>query len=93
MDYRAALVYLARTYATATNRSVARVSTLVRNHGGFFDRLERGQGCTMDTFFEVLEWFERNWPAGTVWPRGVPTTEQIRNIGLCAERRPEAEAA
>ena len=86
-DYRDALLALGDTYARATGRSRARVATMVRNQGAFFDRLEAGQGCTVDTFFEVLRWFRDNWPAGTDWPDGVVTPEQIMNIGLALPPR------
>lgn len=77
MDYRHELILLAETYAAATKRSVARISTLVRNDGKFFDKLKGGAGCTMDTYQSSLRWFSQNWPADTPWPESIarPTAE------------------
>ena len=71
MEYRQQLLTLAATYAGATDRSRARVATMVRNCGHFFDRLESGSSCTVDTYLKVKQWFADNWPADTPWPAGV----------------------
>ena len=78
MDYRANLLTVAKAYGHATNRSLARVSTLVRNDGKFFDRIEKGAGCTMATYGLCMRWFSKNWPAGAEWPEGVdrPTADE-----------------
>lgn len=56
-------------------KSLARISTIVLNQGGFFDRLRSGKTCTLDSFEAVLRWFSDadNWPA-----RSIP--EQINTI-------------
>lgn len=72
MDYRTHLLTLARAYGDATHRSLARVSTLVRNDGKFFRRLNEGAGCTMDTYAKCLRWFADHWPHDRSWPDGVP---------------------
>lgn len=76
MDYRSRLTTLADRYARATNRSLARVSTLVRNDGKFFDRLKDGRGCTVDTYESSLQWFSDHWPAGEPWPKGIMRPER-----------------
>ena len=72
MNYRAHILTLARLYCEATGRSLSRVSTVVRNDGKFFRRLDEGAGCTMDTYGKCLRWFSEHWPEGTSWPDGVP---------------------
>jgi hypothetical protein len=71
MDHKADLLTIAHAFGTATNRSLARVSTMVRNDGKFFDRLERGAGCTMATYEACMQWFADNWPEDAEWPTGV----------------------
>ena len=71
MDYRSRLLLVARTFATAERLSLARVSTKVRNDGKFFDRIEKGAGCTVDTFELVMRWFSDRWPEGVPWPEEV----------------------
>lgn len=92
IDYREVLLVVARAYGRATNRSLARVSTLVRGHGAFLDRLSAGQGCTVDTFLQVLDWFWTNWPDDTAWPAGVVTPAQIESIGIAMPQRRSAAA-
>jgi hypothetical protein len=71
MDHKADLLTIAHAFGRATNRSLARVSTMVRNDGKFFDRLERGAGCTMATFEACMQWFADNWPDDVTWPEGI----------------------
>lgn len=80
MDYRIRLLLLAETYAAATNRSVPRIATLIRNDGKFFAGLKQGRGCTVDTYEDCLQWFSNNWPPDLRWP-----TEAVA--------RPEPDAA
>lgn len=77
MDYRGHLLSLAEAYAAATKRSLARVSTLVRNDGKFFDKLKEGKDCTMGTYQSSLQWFSDNWPTDTAWPEGVPRPARV----------------
>lgn len=70
MEYRDQLLTLARVYATATNRSEARVGTLVANSGSFFLRLREGKTLTVDLYLRVQGWFASNWPADLPWPDG-----------------------
>lgn len=71
MDYRKQILRLADIYANRTGRSTARIATLIHNQGQFFERLEEGKGCTVDTFLKALCWFEANWPEDLPWPEGV----------------------
>jgi hypothetical protein len=73
MDARQQLLALARAYAAARGISLARVSTLAHNQGGFFARLEdRRGGFTFATFEKCMRWFSANWPEGHDWPTDVP---------------------
>lgn len=76
MDYKADLLTVARAFGNATNRSLSRVSTMVRNDGKFFDRLDRGAGCTMATYEICMQWFANHWPDGVEWPSGVARPEK-----------------
>lgn len=69
MDYRNTLLEAADKHCRATGKSRSTLANLVANDGKFFDRIERGGGCTMDTFENVMRWFSEN-PA--------PTTKQPR---------------
>jgi len=71
MEYRSRLLLVAQTFAEVQHLSLARVSTKVRNDGKFFDRIEKGAGCTVDTYELVMQWFSDRWPGGVAWPEGV----------------------
>jgi hypothetical protein len=68
MDYRTRLRTLADRYSAATGLSLARIATLVHNQGAFFVKLERGAGCTVDTYEKFVAWFAERWPEGAEWP-------------------------
>lgn len=71
MDYRETLLTVARAYSAAAGLSMARVSTLVRNDGKFFKRMEEsGAGCTMATYEAAMRWFAQHWPGTADWPAG-----------------------
>lgn len=70
MQYIAPLT-LARTYAAHIGRSLFTVAARVGVHPKFFQRLEAGHGCRVDTYAAVLVWFDRNWPDDLDWPAGV----------------------
>ena len=72
MDYRETLLTVAHAYCVATDLSLARVSTLVRNDGKFFKRMaESGAGCTMATYEAAMRWFVQHWPTDKEWPMGI----------------------
>ncbi|MDX2074683.1 MAG: hypothetical protein SFX19_10040 [Alphaproteobacteria bacterium] len=62
MNYRENLLIAAKNYCAATGKSLATVSTFVMNDGKFFDRIESGGGCTMDTYQKVMDWLETHTP-------------------------------
>lgn len=71
MTYRKELLELARLYAAARILSRSRIATLCRNDGKFFDRIERGGGCTVDTFLATKLWFSERWPIEIEWPADI----------------------
>ncbi|PIE16347.1 MAG: hypothetical protein CSA68_02665 [Rhodobacterales bacterium] len=73
VDQKNALIALADMYAQHTNRTHWRVSYLVRGDGKFFDRLNRGGGCTLKTAQKVFQWFSDHWPDQEIeWPADIP---------------------
>jgi hypothetical protein len=70
MQYTAPLT-LARTYAAHIGRSLYTVAARVGVHPKFFQRLEAGHGCRVDTYAAVLGWFDANWPDDLDWPGDV----------------------
>lgn len=50
------LLKLADCYCQETNRSHARVSTIILNNSRFFGRLRAGGDCTTRTYDRVLSW-------------------------------------
>jgi hypothetical protein len=71
MNHREKLLSLAHRFAEARGLSIARVSTLVRNDGKFFDGLATGKDCTLTTLEYCLQWFSNHWPSDATWPEGV----------------------
>ncbi|UZW54946.1 hypothetical protein NUH86_15945 [Sphingobium sp. JS3065] len=57
-----------RAVAARGGKSLARVATIVVNHGSFFDRLERGATCTVRNLDKFAAYFSdaANWPEGVV---------------------------
>ncbi|MEO1084644.1 MAG: hypothetical protein AAFY88_10400 [Acidobacteriota bacterium] len=73
MDYRDRLLGLAETYRAARGLSLARVSTLVRNDGKFFDSMRakkngKRRSCTVETYETAISWFDDEWPEDLEWP-------------------------
>ncbi len=66
------LLTLAEAYAAASRRSLATVGRRACGNDGLFRRIAEGQGCHSDTLERAWIWFDRNWPADTVWPATVP---------------------
>lgn len=72
INLRTSLLALADAYSGEVDahggKSLARVSTIVLNQGGFFQRLRDGKTCTLDSFEAILRWFSsaENWPRGLI---------------------------
>lgn len=66
------LVKQAKTYSAHTGKTLSTISSYAVRDGKFFDRLERGGGCTLRTAERLILWFSDNWPDDLEWPSGVP---------------------
>lgn len=71
MDIREHLVTLIDRYAAARNLSPSRVTTLVFNSGGMYQRLVDRREITIGRAENALRWFSANWPDGVAWPEGI----------------------
>lgn len=71
MTAREQLLTVASAYADARDISIARVSTIVFNHGRRLRSVAEGRDIRTGTFERAMLWFSRNWPADTEWPDGV----------------------
>jgi hypothetical protein len=54
------LLALADRYCQETNRSRARVATIILNHSPFFARLEAGGDCRTRTYDKVHAWLVKH---------------------------------
>lgn len=78
MDMLASLITVSDEYARITQRSRARVSTLVFNQGGRLDDFASGRKSpTLRTLQSAMLWFSRNWPEGCSWPDGIARPEVL----------------
>ncbi|HEV7284032.1 MAG TPA: hypothetical protein VGN75_04175 [Kaistia sp.] len=66
------------TYSNATGLSLARISTLVFNHGAKFELLQKGSDINTRSFERAMLWFSAHWPDDQAWPEGVarPVVEE-----------------
>ncbi|HEV7284713.1 MAG TPA: hypothetical protein VGN75_07630 [Kaistia sp.] len=62
-------------YSAATGLSLARISTLVFNHGAKFELLQQGSDINTRSFERAMCWFSTNWPDTRPWPACVPRPE------------------
>jgi hypothetical protein len=63
---------LGSAYAAHIDRSLYTVAARIGVHPKLFERLRDGKGCHVDTYTEVLRWFDLHWPADLEWPEAVP---------------------
>ena len=58
MDYRTELLNLGKRAEAATGLALATIGFKVAKDGKFFDRLEAGGGCTVDTYLAAKKRLE-----------------------------------
>ena len=58
MNWRQKLLEQADRWCAATGLSRATLGTKAAGGGRFFERIEQGKGCTVDTYQRVLDWIE-----------------------------------
>lgn len=80
------LCQLADIWAVASDRSVARLATIVLNRGHFFETLRSGGDCGTETFEKFLTFFRdgSNWPAQRVPQDAVDLLDNFENIAVAA---------
>ncbi len=80
------LCQLAEIWATANDRSVARLATIVLNRGHFFETLRNGGDCGTETFEKFLSFFRdgANWPDQRVPQDAVDLLDNFENIAVSA---------
>lgn len=79
MDYRAQLIELVESMATATHLSEARLANLAGCGSRFFTRLRNGGGCRVDTLVRVIQFFSDNWPDKCEWPASIKRPDKTKS--------------
>lgn len=76
MNQRSELIALARMYcehrSKSKNLSLARLSTLIFNHGARLANISQGADFTLHSYQKALQWFSSHWPADLPWPSDIP---------------------
>lgn len=76
MNQRSELISLARIYcehrSKSKNLSLARLSTLIFNHGARLARISQGADFTLHSYQKALGWFSNHWPTDLSWPADIP---------------------
>jgi len=72
------IITLAETLADFLGRSEATISNKCVGHARLFSRLRNGNGCNVNTFNLVVEWFADNWPEDLAWPKGITRPNQSK---------------
>lgn len=52
----------ASDYCVSKGLSKSTLGRFIVNDGKFFDRIEQGGGCTMETYEKVMSWLSTNKP-------------------------------
>lgn len=65
-NYRKELCQKADEYCAVTGNSRGYLASMIVNDARFFDRIESGGGCTVDTYQKVMSWFEKNKPSAEI---------------------------
>ena len=63
---------LASSYCESTGLSLARVSTLIFNHGSRLKNISDGAGLTVASAEKATSWFSDHWPDDLPWPSDIP---------------------
>jgi hypothetical protein len=72
------LLLLAKTLAAHKERTLNTVARWSGVHLTFFERLEAGAGCRVDTYRKVFDWFDENWPDDLAWPADVQRPSAVK---------------
>ncbi|MFT4013006.1 MAG: hypothetical protein QM682_06310 [Paracoccus sp. (in: a-proteobacteria)] len=66
------LAGMAKTYADHSGLKLSTVAAYAVNDGKFFDRIEKGGGCTLRTAKRLIDFLADRWPSDLAWPRDIP---------------------
>lgn len=58
------MLAVASVYCISADVSRSTLGRFIVNDGKFFDRIEAGGGCTLQTYEKVMKWFQANKPNG-----------------------------
>ena len=59
-DYKDRLMKRAEKFSQERGIAMTTLGFKIANDGKFFGRLANDGGCTMDTYFKAMEWFDEN---------------------------------
>ena len=66
------LLALFERYAAHVDRSETTVAKWAGAHARLVTRLRDNKGCNVDTYNQVMRWFDQTWPADLPWPADIP---------------------
>lgn len=61
-NYKEILLKTVQKYCELTGRVRGGVANAIANDGKFFDNIEKGGTCTMDTYVKAMKWLNENMP-------------------------------
>lgn len=84
------LLRLSALWAAASDRSTARLATIVANDGKILDRLEGGATCTVATYERFLGFFREstNWPGDQIPAEAQELLGEMEAIALPVRASP-----
>lgn len=62
MNHRQKLLTAVAKYCESTQRARSGVGLTILNDSKFFDRIENGASCTVDTYEKVMCWLKQHTP-------------------------------
>lgn len=76
------MMVIAQTYADAKGWSLSTVSNEIHGNYRFLERYSAGEiSVTVKTYYQMVDKFRANWPAGTRWPKTAAIPKLGKNIG------------
>lgn len=60
MDHRQELLNIAEDYCKVTGRGRSALGLTILGDSKFFNKLEQGRSCRLDTYERVISWFKEN---------------------------------
>ena len=69
------ILFIARSYSRAVGVSLSTIGNRALNNGRFFNRLSRGNGCTVRNYNRACQYLSDHWPEDLDWPPDIPRPE------------------